>query len=223
MANKQIHAITGKNIAQAVGVGLVLAVAAFLVSPFSRLYYFTYGLIYLFGTIGYWVLLPFIGLIGILLSIKGTEIKHVFSWRIYVGFFVFFLGLLALMSYLEFQGEENINDASLFFNNAGVYWLDVSARPMSLLPFDMGMGGGYAGYYLSALLLLGGRALDLALSIAFIVLGVGIVFFSPLKRFILWLSHRIEASRAQKASQRKIAQEKKKRIRSLGASKRTFL
>jgi S-DNA-T family DNA segregation ATPase FtsK/SpoIIIE len=209
MANKPSHVITAKNVAQAIGVGLIFIVAVFFVSPFSRLSYFAYGLIYLFGTPGYWAFLPFVGLLGFVLAIKGTDIKKIFSWRIYVGFFLFFLGLLALMSYLAFQGTETTADPTMFLNATGYYWSAGAPQHMSLLPFDLNMGGGYAGYYFSGLLLMGGKALDLAIFICLLVLGAGVAFFSPLKRFILWLSRKIQVHNAKRASQKKLAQEKK--------------
>jgi S-DNA-T family DNA segregation ATPase FtsK/SpoIIIE len=205
MANKPAHAITSKNVAQAIGVGLILLVAVFFVSPFSQLFYFAYALIYLFGTPGYWAFLPFVGLLGIVLAFKGTEIKKVFSWRIYLGFFLFFLGLLALMSYLQFHGTETTVD----FDSASYFWSAGHSQKMSSLPLDLSMGGGYAGFYFARLLLLGGKALDLSIFVCLLVLGAGVAFFSPLKRFILWLSRKIQVSNAKRASQRKLAQEKK--------------
>lgn len=203
MPNENLHQKSLKNIRQALGVGVFLFSGVLLVAPATHIWGLGFGIFYLFGISGYWGFLPFLLIIAAFLSIKGDISNKVISWRIYLGYAFFMLGLSVLLSHLAFSGNEALGDVSPFLKRLKTY---EDANHSPALFFASDLGGGLLGYFLSALFLKGGIALLWTLSILLMVCGFVLAFYPLLKKFTIFLIRRIKASNAK----RKAAKETKR-------------
>ena len=196
---KKIYSL--KNIAQALGVLLVFLCAVVALSPATRLWVLGYGVYYVFGQVGYWVYLPFLILLGIVIAIKGTLKKTFLEWNVYVGYFFLSLGLLALLSQLAFEGKEDVTSVTLFTERIANF----QGNNASALFFNNQIGGGIAGYFLSAAFLMGGAALLWSLAIFLLILGVFLCFFPLWKRLFFVLVRATKTSLAKRKSRKETA------------------
>jgi DNA segregation ATPase FtsK/SpoIIIE-like protein len=201
MDNEKSKDKSVKNIVQAIGFGLLLFVAVIWLSPATRLWGLGYGLYYFFGPLGFWAFLPFCLVLDCALLVKGCLPRKVFSWRIYLGFFLFFSALAGLLSDLSYAGKESPSDYSLFFTALHAY----SSGNASGLYTATDLGGGIYGYFLSSCLIAGGRALVLALTIVFLCLGAALAFYPLEKKGVLALMRISRTAKATSASRKERA------------------
>ena len=194
-------AITVKNIAQALGVTLVLLCAVLFLAPTGVLWPLGYGLYFVLGQAGYWFLLPFLVLLGAVLTFRGSLKRCFIGWNVYAGFFLFLAGLATLLSHLAFAGAENAEYAN-FVRVIDVYRARESAGGLF---FSDKIGGGIAGFYLSSFALRGGSALLWTLAILFIALGVMLAFFPLWKMLFVSIRRQIKTSAAKRSAARETA------------------
>jgi len=191
---------TSKKIVQALGVFLILCCAVLFLAPAGNLWPLGYGLYFLFGQVGYYLVLPFLVLLGTLLGFRGSLKKCFLSWNVFLGVFLLFLGLLALFSHLSFAGKEN-GDYTLF---ASVMQSYRGANASALFLSDK-IGGGIAGFYLSSFALKGGAALLWTSAIVFIVLGVLVALFPLWKALFLFVRRRIKTASVKRQAEKETA------------------
>jgi DNA segregation ATPase FtsK/SpoIIIE-like protein len=191
---------TSKNIVQALGVFLILCCAVLFLAPAGNLWPLGYGVYFLFGQVGYYLVLPFLVLLGALLAFRGSLKKCFLSWNVYLGVFILFLGLLTLLSHIGFAGKEDADYATFAKVIDGYQGTNASALFLS----DK-IGGGISGFYLSSFALKGGAALLWTLAIVFIVLGVLIALFPLWKALFLFLRRRIKTASAKHQAEKETA------------------
>nr|MCR4562009.1 hypothetical protein [Bacilli bacterium] len=188
---KKTRIITTKNIFQALGALLAFIAIAFLVSPLSKhLWYLAYGVEYLLGVAGYYILLPVLLIYGVYLLFKGSLASKPFSWRIHLCFLALFLGTMVLSSHLAQNNVENYNfaEAMAKFQGENSYRLFLFAE----------QGGGLAGSSLYNLMK-PIAALPIALFIIFYLAAAILVLYRPVSIFVSFLIRRISSTKEERA------------------------
>jgi hypothetical protein len=198
MDNEKSKDKSRKNIVQAIGFGLLLFVLVSWLAPATRLWGLGYAYFYFFGPLGFWAFLPFCLALDLSLLFVGSLPKKAFSWRVYLGFFLFFSSLAALLSDLAYAGAESSSDYSLFFDALHAYQGDNA----SSLYGARDLGGGLYGYFLSSLAALGGRALVISLAIVFLTAGVLLAFYPLEKKAFLALLRKTRTAKATSSSRK---------------------
>lgn len=189
---------TGKMIAKALGVALILLVLIVFLSPATAFWPLGYGVYYLFGQVGYWLFLPFTLFLGGVIAFRGSLAHSFLHWSAYVGLVVLSLGLMTLLSQIAFQGNESLSNFSTYQNAIHSY----QGSAASGLFLSDKIGGGVLGYVLSSLLLMANKALLWTLAIVFLIAGVVLLFFLFWKKTTLFLIRFFKAHHAKRAAQK---------------------
>lgn len=202
--------ISFKDIKKVSGLILSLACVFAMLSPFSNFWGVGYGIVYVFGLVGYWFMLPFLILVGISYLLLGSLPENPGGKKIMLTFLCIFVGLGLIMAHAGSGGNESLSDFSIFDgSNPEIGFGLINSQPdkgdMVLLSE---LGGGALFYCLAAVLNMAGAYLVFIIAVLFIIIGFLILFSRPIA--ILLRSAR--ANRAIAKTKRKEEKESRRQL-----------
>lgn len=176
-----------KMIVRAIGAMVSILAILFSLSPFSSLHPLGFGIVWLLGYSGYYILLPLFCALGVFLLIKGTCPK--LGWRTNLGIFFLVLALSFLFGLVSFKSFSS--DLSTLFDSYS------DAYSKSSLVYDARFAGGVPFTCLLGLFAKPSIALPIVLIALFFLLGLFFLLFRP---FLLPFFHRLSIANSRKKS-----------------------
>ena len=126
------------------GTVLLLVSIMFLLSSWTTHFQgLAYIVTFVFGFLGYWLFIPYIGFLGISLIFK-KQFKKVPLKKISFALLFLFLGLLILLPHIFYGGKELYTDVQSFFNE-----IQNAAKVRGGLATTFKLSGGFLGYILA--------------------------------------------------------------------------
>lgn len=206
---------TPNHIVRALGATLAICSLIFFLSAFTKT---TWGIAflfeYLFGLLGYWILLPIFLFYGLWLLFGGIKGREKITWKMILGFFLVFIGVSLIMGYLSASYyQENKLDLYDFYgtNKAGLKGQFVLGKGV----FDLKEGGGILFTWLASIINLVGDALTITISIVVILGGVVLILLPLILRFAHFVSVKHGAYKAKKESEASLRQAEEENRRAL--------
>ena len=192
---------TPNHLVRALGATLAISSLAFFLSAFTKT---TWGIAflfeYLFGIIGYWILLPAFLFYGLWILFGGVEGKKKITWKVILGFFLLFIGFSLISGYISacFYAKNNLNLHDLYgTEKTGLKGQFVLGKGV----FDTNEGGGILFTGLASLMNLVGDALTITISIVVILGGIVLILLPFILRFAHFISSKYGAYKAKKESE----------------------
>ena len=198
MKNK---AYTSNHIVRALGATLAILSLIFFLSAFTKT---TWGIAflfeYLFGLLGYWVLLPVFLFYGLWLLFGGVKGRKKITWKVILGFFLVFIGFSLITGYLSacYYQQNKLNLYDLYGTD------EIGLKAQFVLGkgvFDTKEGGGILFTSLASVINLVGEALTITVSVVVILGGMVLLFLPLILRFAHFLSSKHGAYKAKKESE----------------------
>lgn len=203
------------QIIRALGATLAILSMIFLLSAFTKT---TWGIAflfeYLFGLLGYWVLLPTFLLLGLTLLFKGEKTKKIVTGKFVIGFILAFVGASLIFGFssacyysdnslklFDMYGTEQSGLKGQFVNGEGI--------------FSLINGGGIIFSSLASAINKVGKALTITISVMAILGGLFLIFFTYIMRFIHFVSSKAGAYKAKKESEENLRREEEAQKRAL--------
>ncbi|HBN00540.1 MAG TPA: hypothetical protein DD384_04905 [Firmicutes bacterium] len=206
---------TPNHIVRALGATLAISSLIFFLSAFTKT---TWGIAflfeYLFGMLGYWILLPVFLFYGLWILFRGIEGKKKITWRMILGFFLLFIGVSLISGYVSasFYAKNNLNLYDLYgTEKTGLKGEFALGKGI----FDAKDGGGILFTGFASLINLVGDALTITVSIVVILGGLVLIFLPFILRFAHFVSSKCGAYKAKKESEASLREAEEESRRAL--------
>lgn len=206
---------TPNHLVRALGATLAISSLAFFLSAFTKT---TWGIAflfeYLFGIIGYWILLPAFLFYGLWILFGGVEGKKKITWKVILGFFLLFIGFSLISGYISacFYAKNNLNLHDLYgTEKTGLKGQFVLGKGV----FDTNEGGGIIFTGLASLMNLVGDALTITIAIVVILGGIVLILLPFILRFAHFISSKYGAYKAKKESEASLREAEEESRRAL--------
>lgn len=206
---------TPNHLTRALGATLAISSLIFFLSAFTKT---TWGIAflfeYIFGILGYWILLPVFLFYGLWNLFGGIEGKKKITWKIILGFFLLFIGISLISGYISasFYTKNNLDLYDLYgTEKTGLKGEFVLGKGI----FDTNEGGGILFTGLASLINLVGDALTITISIVVILGGVVLILLPFILRFAHFVSSKCGAYKAKKESEASLREAEEESRRAL--------
>ena len=206
------HKINKEHLNYMAGLFISLIALVFLFAISEPFRFLNDAIIYVFGFIGYWILIPFLFIYGVYFMFRKKLRKFRFDISL-IGVLLILLMILVLTSYwgsdgLSYEGNviSNQNGQYVIFNNfMDVYRASFNNSENTYLIFNTVTGGGFVGYFLLSLLNTAFTNIGMmVICWVVIVLGILLVFNRQLKALFTYLRSPKEERLKRKAKRQKI-------------------
>lgn len=180
------------DIKRAVGVMSSLFALLCLLSFATHLWGLSFASLFLLGLPGYWALLPFLVVFGLLVTFFGKIPSCLGGKRLLPSFILLLVGLCIILTDVVYSGKESFLDFSLFSSgsekiNGFSYFL--KGEQHVEMPFAFSIGGGALGYLLAGLFSFGkGQIVPLLIGSLFLLIALFVLLFPLIKKGILKLT-----------------------------------
>lgn len=186
--------ISSDSIIAVAGIGLSLLSLVIIFSKDTVLSFLTTAIVAPFGFIGFWILMPFIFILGIYMLLKQKLVKFHFGVSLW-GLLIIIFSLLILSS--SWAENTLVPDGSLEFGTISPTYTD-ALRDLNYDPYNTLSGGGYIGYFLagclySAVTKLGTQIICWVL----IFVGLILVFNQQIKKMFLLIKRNKQTKKVQ--------------------------
>lgn len=186
--------ISSDSIIAVAGIGLSLLSLVIIFSKDTVFSFLTTAIVAPFGFIGFWILMPFIFILGIYMLLKQKLVKFHFGVSLW-GLLIIIFSLLILSS--SWAENTLVPDGSLEFGTISPTYTD-ALRDLNYDPYNTLSGGGYIGYFLagclySAVTKLGTQIICWVL----IFIGLILVFNQQIKKLFLLIKRNKQTKKVQ--------------------------
>lgn len=169
--------IDKSSIISMAGVGIALFALIIIFSQNTVFGFLTTAIIFPFGFVGFWILLPFIFILGLYMLLKQKLVKFKVGLSLW-GLLVIIFSLLILTS--AWASKTLLPESELEFGNISDYIVEMKSINT---PYDTKIGGGFIGFFLAGCLFsaITGIGTQIVCWIL-IVIGLCLVFHNQLRK-----------------------------------------
>ena len=185
------------------GIGLSLLSLVIIFSRNTVFSFLTSIIVKPFGFVGFWILLPFLFILGLYMLLKQKLVKFKVGLSMWGLFIIIFAFLILTSAWSE---QTLVPDGNLNFGNLSRDYIP-ALNDLGDNPYDTSYGGGLVGYFLAAILFSAVTSIGTQIICwLLVVIGLCLVFNRQLKKLILFLKNK-KGSSSSKVNSREIASE----------------
>lgn len=191
---------TKKKIFRASGAFLALFSIMLFLSPFGAFWGIGYGIVFSLGFAGFWLLIPSLILLGILMLVKG-ELKRLLNAHFLFGYLFLYFGMSLLFGLIASGGGTAIDGTIEAFHA-----VRDGNKPTSALVLDDAFSGGVPFTWLASLINNAGFALSIVVVSVLLLAALFLILYRPLWRKLILLALKKSGQKSAIASSKRQAE-----------------